>query len=134
MAAFSGVGVVCTVIDLAGYALFVAMAAAPALANVLGFLAANLSGYFLNGWITFRRDGARARFSPGAYGKYLSAYLVGLAFSTVFIWAFADAIGVFPAKLCTIALTAVLNYLVSAFFIFGDSPAASSDAPTDPAP
>ena len=131
IAAFGGVGLFCTLIDLVAFSGLIALGAAPVIANVMGFLIANIIGYFLNGWLTFRRDGERAAYSARGYGKYLSAYLVGLTLSTLFIAVFAPQIGAIVAKLCTIAFTAVLNYCASAFFVFTDRKPRASEPPTE---
>lgn len=118
VAVFGVVGLVCMVTDLGVYAGALHFGASPVGANLVAFLVANVQGYFLNGWLTFRREEQRTRFGLRTYGKYLAGYLFGLVLSTTVIWILAARIGPLPAKFVSIVVAAVSNYLVSHFFVF----------------
>lgn len=117
-ARFAGVGVICMLIDVSVYAVAVFFGLAAAFSNVIAFLVANLASYGLNGRLTFADRGDVARASLAGYGRFLAAHLVGLAASTTTIILLVGIVGPYWAKLVSIGVAAVFNYLLSALVVF----------------
>lgn len=131
MARFGGVGVANSITDFSTYWVFVAFGAAPALANVAGFIIANLQSYLLNSRFTFSAHGRIAARSLSGYGKFLIAHLMSLAVSTVMILALAGNIGPLPAKAAAMGFTFLWNYTMSALFVFAERDIRSGEEPGD---
>lgn len=121
-ARFGIVGILSGIVDFGLFAWLVGQGAHPLVANICAFMAANLLGYFLNGWITFRINGQRSRFSFSNYRRFLSVYLLGFALSMTIIGMLAGSLGPFLAKLVAMAVSATSNYILSAFLVFRPPP------------
>ena len=120
---FGAVGVFNTFVDMAAFAVFVALGVSAAPANVLAFLVANLQSYFLNARFTFAENGRRARKTVSGYLKFAFAHSFSLAVSTFAIILLVQKIHPLWAKLAATVFTFVLNYWVSATFVFKDGAA-----------
>jgi putative flippase GtrA len=79
-------------------------------ANTLGFAAAVLNSYILNKYWTFGHTG-RPAFKE--FRNFLIVVLIGLAISNITVYAFAEALGVYPAKGLSIIVTMIWNYFGS---------------------
>lgn len=115
---FGGVGLFATFTDLLLYLALISFGLSAVLANIVAFPFANAQGYVLNALLTFRVDGKRSPLSWRGYGKFLGSYLISFLVATLIIWALAGPIGVIWAKLVATGVSAVMNYLMGAFFIF----------------
>ncbi|MBB5517224.1 GtrA family protein [Amphiplicatus metriothermophilus] len=132
MARFGAVGVFNTVTDASVYAGLVALGAPPLLANAVGFLCANIQSYAVNAHVTFRGADGRVRLSPGGYAKFALGHSLSLVLSSVIIFLTAGSLGPYLAKGLAIACNFLVNYWVSARFVFADTAERSrkaSDAP-----
>lgn len=127
---FSMVGVLNTATDFAVYAAGVYLGVPPALANLVGFIVANVQSYWVNAAVTFRREGRAAPISVRGYGKFAAAHLFGLVISTGFILALSGAIGPILAKILAVVFSAASNYALSALFVFRRK--GGTDAAPDP--
>lgn len=127
VAVFGGVGFACMATDVGVYGLALYFGAIPVVAHLTAFLIANVQCYFMNGWLTFRGEQGRARFTLKSYGKFLGGYSLGLVLSTLVIWLLAGPAGAIMAKAVSILVAAISNYLVSHFIVFkpGDTTSAS---------
>ncbi len=117
-ARFGFVGVLSALTDFGVFAWLVSADIHPLAANFCAFMVANLQGYFLNGWITFRSNGQRSRFSLANYRRFLSVYLLGFALSMTIIGLLAPSTGPFIAKFVAMIVSAISNYTLSAFLVF----------------
>ncbi|GJL95174.1 MAG: sugar translocase [Hyphococcus sp.] len=117
-AKFGTIGIVNTGIDLVIYSLLVAAGIVAAGANVASFLTANVASYFMNARFTFRQEARAQPLSPGNYLKFFLAHAMSLVISTLVIFLLAGVIGALPAKLASIPITLVWNYLASALVVF----------------
>lgn len=118
MMRFGGVGLANTVTDFLVFVSLLTLSVSPLLANVAGFVVANLQSYALNSRITFRVSGAPAPVSPAGYGKFLAAHSFSLAISTAILLLLADRIGALPAKGAAMGFTFAWNYTTSALLVF----------------
>ncbi len=115
---FSGVGAVNTVVDFSAYAVLVYLGVMPALANAGAFFVANSGSYFLNAHVTFHENGRPAPRTLRGYFKFFSAHALSLILSTVLVSVLAGRIGPLWAKGVAIALTVLINYTLTALFVF----------------
>lgn len=120
---FGLVGVVNTATDFAAYAGFILLGAPPVAANGLAFVLANLQSYFLNGWVTFAKDGRPAALSLRGYFAFGGAHLFSLAASTLAVLLLSGSVGPFWAKGAATIFTFAFNYWSSARFAFRARPA-----------
>lgn len=118
LALFGAVGVFNTASDFAGFTIAVFAGAAPAIANIIAFAAANPLSYLINSRVTFRRRGKPALLSLAGYSKFLAAHLLSLAISTAVVFFLAAKTGPLAAKAAAVAITLFINYFASAFFAF----------------
>lgn len=105
---FAAVGVLNTVID---FGVFYALTQAgiwPLAANVISFSAAVINSYILNKYWTFGH-----KTKPGAkeFRNFAAVTVIGLALSSLTIYALAEAIGVYIAKAASIIITMMWNYI-----------------------
>ncbi|GAB4521585.1 MAG: GtrA family protein [Amphiplicatus sp.] len=121
MARFGAVGVFNTITDAGVYAGLVALGASPLLANAAGFLCANVQSYIVNAHVTFRGADGRARLSPGGYAKFALGHSLSLVLSSVIIFLTSGSLGPYLAKGLAIACNFLINYWVSARFVFAET-------------
>lgn len=115
---FAGVGVANTGVDFGIFALLQAAGVPPLVANLSGFVCANIFSYLMNARVTFRAPGEELQISMGGYAKFAAVHLASLAISSIFISVFADAIGAFAAKAASAVFTIAWNYAASTVFVF----------------
>jgi putative flippase GtrA len=117
---FLAVGALLVVID---WGVFVGLSAlgVPSIpANVCGRLAGALLGFFLNGSFTFRGDQG-ARLGRHRFARFVTAWVVLTAFSTVLVAGTAQWLGLhwaWAAKPVVEALMAIISFLVSRQWVF----------------
>ena len=117
-AKFGAIGAVNTVLDLGVYTVLIFFGTVAFAANFAAFIAANMVSYLMNARFTFRREGRAQPVSPGNYVKFCLAHAMSLVISTLTILLLADIIGPLLAKLASIPVTLLWNYLASAFVVF----------------
>ncbi|NKI34513.1 glycosyltransferase [Wenzhouxiangella sp. XN79A] len=130
MARFGLVGLSGVAVDLAVFWLLTVLGAGLASAHTGSFLVATLSNFALNALWSFRGDYAAAGPALPRYFRFLTVALLALALRGGVLAALVYGLGI-PAAWAiapAVALTAVINYLGSIFYVF---PAA--DRPDAPA-
>lgn len=116
---FAVVGLFGAVIDIALFQLLISQGAGLALAHIMSFLVAATVNYYLNSKWSFRPH------HPGYlrwhhFGRFLVVGLFallmrgGILALMVYDWQVPTILAIFPA----IAVTAIINYLGSAFYVF----------------
>lgn len=116
---FGMVGVVNTLVDFIAFSAALAFGVAPALANVLAFATANPFSYIVNGRVTFRDASGPATLSLGGYAKFCTAHLLSLAISTALVFWLSPIWGPVLAKLLAVAMALLINFFLSASFVYG---------------
>lgn len=113
---FATVGVFNTAIDLAVFALLVAVALHPLPANVLAWFVAVTFSYLVNAHWTFERaeglSHARSFVRFAGFGA-----LISLGVSSLAILTLSQALGVWPAKILGVAVAVVLNFVAARWSI-----------------
>lgn len=116
---FGAVGVFNVATEFTVFGLLIAAGVTPLAANACGFVCANGQSYLANARFTFRENGKGAPLSFRAYARFFAAHCAALAVSTAFLIALGPAIGLFEAKALAVGVSFVLNYAMSAAFVFG---------------
>lgn len=116
---FGAVGVFNVATEFTVFGLLIAAGIAPLAANACGFLCANGQSYLANASFTFRENGKGAPLSFRAYARFFAAHCAALGVSTTFLIALGPAIGLFEAKALAVGVSFLLNYAMSALFVFG---------------
>ncbi len=116
---FGAVGVFNVATEFTIFGFLIAAGVTPLAANACGFLCANGQSYLANASFTFRSNGKPAPLSMPAYGRFLAAHCAALGVSTTFLVLLGPAIGLFEAKAAAVAASFLLNYAMSAAFVFG---------------
>ncbi|HBK90523.1 MAG TPA: hypothetical protein DDZ68_02500 [Parvularcula sp.] len=119
LAKFGAVGVFNVATEFTVFGLMIAAGVTPVVANAFGFLCANGQSYLANASFTFRENGKGAPLSLRAYARFFAAHCAALGVSTTFLIALGPAIGLFEAKALAVGVSFVLNYAMSAAFVFG---------------
>ena len=113
---FGLVGILNTLVDLATFALLIALAAPALAANVGAWLVAVSFSYALNSRWSFERDrglgDARSILRFFGFGA-----LISLGMSSGAIVALAPFIGLWPAKLLGVIVAAALNFIAARWSI-----------------
>jgi len=112
VAAFAGVGVVNSLIDLFVFLLAMAAGVPPLVAHVVGFAAGGLNSFLMNGLLTFRRrlvDIAHWR----TVVRFIGILAVQFSIGTAVFWLVHHVTG-WPvvAKLVAIGITTVASFLL----------------------
>jgi putative flippase GtrA len=119
-AMYACVGATNTIVDIAIFALLTETKLLPPLyANVISFSGGALNSFVLNTLITFR-DRPNGRWAPQRMFRFVLLTCGALAFSQVVL---ATLLTIFPslvAKLLSVPIVFVFNYLLSNFFVFRD--------------
>ena len=113
---FIGVGLVNTAIDMAVFALLVALSVSPLPANVGAWAVAVTFSYFFNSRWTFdRNDNISEKHS---FVRFVSlGALISLGVSSGAIAALSGTIGLWPAKILGVIVAAVLNFVAARWSI-----------------
>jgi putative flippase GtrA len=119
LAKFGAVGVLNVATEFTVFGLMVAAGVTPLAANACGFLCANGQSYLANASFTFRENGKGAPLSFRAYARFFAAHCAALGVSTTSLIALGPAIGLFEAKALAVGVSFLLNYAMSAAFVFG---------------
>ncbi|MDZ7626816.1 MAG: GtrA family protein [Parvularculaceae bacterium] len=119
LARFGAVGVFNVATEFTVFGLLIAAGLVPVAANAIGFLCANAQSYIVNARFTFRVNGAPSPLSLSTYGRFLAAHCAALVVSTTFLVLLGPAIGLFQAKAAAVLVSFLLNYAMSARFVFG---------------
>lgn len=113
---FVGVGLVNTAIDMAVFALLVALSVAPLVANVGAWAVAVCFSYIVNSRWTFDRaaDVSERR----SFVRFVSlGALISLGVSSGALAALAGIIGMWPAKILGVIVAALLNFAAARWSI-----------------
>ncbi len=124
---FGAVGVFNVATEFTVFGLLIAAGVTPLAANACGFLCANGQSYLANASFTFRADGKGAPLSWRAYARFFAAHCAALGVSTTFLIALGPAIGLFEAKALAVGVSFLLNYAMSAAFVFGRTSSAQRE-------
>lgn len=116
---FGAVGVFNVATEFTVFGLLIGAGVAPLAANACGFLCANGQSYLANASFTFRENGRGAPLSLRAYARFFAAHCAALGVSTTFLIALGPMIGLFEAKALAVGVSFLLNYAMSAAFVFG---------------
>lgn len=116
---FGAVGVFNVATEFTVFGALIAAGVTPLAANALGFLCANGQSYLANASFTFRENGRPAPLSLGAYARFFAAHCAALGVSTTFLIVLGPALGLFEAKALAVGVSFLLNYAMSAAFVFG---------------
>lgn len=116
---FGAVGAFNVATEFTLFGLLIGAGVAPLAANACGFFCANGQSYLANASFTFRENGERAPLSLRAYARFFAAHCAALGVSTTFLIAFGPAIGLIEAKALAVGVSFLLNYAMSAIFVFG---------------
>lgn len=119
LARFGAVGVFNVATEFTVFGLLISAGLIPVAANAIGFLCANSQSYIVNARFTFRTEGVPSPLTLSNYGRFLAAHCAALGVSTTFLVSLGPAIGLFQAKAAAVAACFLLNYTMSAFFVFG---------------
>lgn len=116
---FGCVGVINTVIDTVVFFLLCDIAKLCELAaNTLSYLVSATNSYFMNSWFVYRAD----EYSFRQFFRFLAGNIFVLIISSGSILLFAQFFKVkTTAKLISIPITGILNFLIQRFIIFGKS-------------
>ncbi len=113
---FCIVGAINTGIDLAVFAaLFYGLHVHLLLANSCGFVAAVINSYLLNKIWTFEDASAH---SAQRVGLFVLIALGGLGMSNLVVYLLADHLGAIPAKIGSIAVVLIWNFVLTRKFVF----------------
>ncbi|MCT7376946.1 GtrA family protein [Chelativorans salis] len=112
-ARFTVVGAITTTLDVVLFTSLVLMSFAPALANVFSYSAGILASYHLNRSWTFRADRSSAQAI-----KFCVSNLAGLLLSTILITFLATLIPAPAAKIVSVPMVFVWNYVVARLWVF----------------
>ncbi len=116
---FGMVGVVNTLIDLVLFSLLVqgvAMAVVPA--NILSYGTGIVNSFLMNRTWTFS-DRSRGKALLKSFSLFVGINLLGLAFSTLLVLLFSQVMSPILAKVISVPLVFVWNYLASRHLAFG---------------
>ena len=100
------------------WAVFVALThagVAVAIGNVIGRVCGACLGYWLNGRYTFTGPDGRPRLGPAQLRRFIAAWLVLTALSTLLVWSVADRVSLemaWLAKPAVEALIAAIGFVV----------------------
>lgn len=115
---FAMVGVANTVIDIAGFALFLKLAVPPLAANVLSWSVAVAFSFVANRLWSFERD--RSIPLHRSFLRFVSlGALISLGVSSLSVALLTAPLGVWPAKLVGVVAAAALNFLAARWSIEG---------------
>lgn len=112
-ARFAIVGAITTTLDVVLFTSLVMMALAPALANVLSYSTGIVVSYQLNRSWTFRT--ARSYVQAMKFG---ASTLTGLLLSTILVTLLASLIPAPAAKVASVPIVFVWNYLMARLWVF----------------
>ena len=113
---FLVVGLVNTVIDMAVFAILLALDARPLVANVLAWAVAVTFSYIVNSRWSFERDHTLSTTQSVLRFVSLGA-LISLGVSSGILAALAGWIGIWPAKILGVVLAAILNFFAARWSI-----------------
>jgi len=116
---FGAVGVFNVATEFTVFGILIAAGIAPLAANACGFLCANAQSYLANACFTFRSNGKPASLSAHGYARFFAAHCAALGVSTTALLALGPVIGNFEAKALAVAVSFLINYAMSALFVFG---------------
>ncbi len=116
---FGAVGAFNVATEFTVFGLLIALGVTPLIANAFGFFCANGQSYLANASFTFRANGRGAPLSLCAYGRFFAAHCAALGVSSSFLIVLGPAIGLFEAKALAVGVSFLLNYAMSAAFVFG---------------
>ncbi len=117
---FGVVGLIGLLVDLVFFHVLMGVGAALAAAHMGSFVAATISNFTLNYRWSFARSFLPDQSVLARYGRFVLVALLALALrggilaTLVYSFGLSPAIAIFPA----IAITAIINYLGSAFYVF----------------
>ncbi|WP_026622958.1 putative flippase GtrA (plasmid) [Ensifer sp. WSM1721] len=115
---FGIVGVINVAVDLGGFILLAIGSGLPGpTANIVSFSAAIVTSYMLNNFWTFRRPGNRQGHSR-RFVLFITVNVVGLTLSTGLVLVFMQFSGKLAAKLASIPIVFLWNYLASKYIVF----------------
>lgn len=112
---FLVVGLLQLLVDWLAFVLLTALGVPAAPGNVAGRISGALLGFWLNGRVTFARDG-RPRLGWARFARFLAVWLPLTAISTLLVGATASALGLHLAWLAKPLVEGVLA--VVAFFLW----------------
>ena len=112
---FVAVGLLQLLVDWLAFVLLTALGVPAAPGNVAGRICGALLGFWLNGRVTFARDG-RPRLGWMRFARFLAVWLPLTAISTLLVGAVASALGLHLAWLAKPLVEGVLA--VVAFFLW----------------
>lgn len=115
---FGLVGVVNTSIDFAIFLFLYHFAGLnPLLANLISYASSVTNSYFLNRAWTFR-EVAQSRSRWNGYLLFVAVNSIGLLISTISIYLLSFSMAVEAAKIVSVLLTLVWNFLGTKIFVF----------------
>jgi putative flippase GtrA len=110
---FAFVGAITTTLDVILFAGLTAAALMPAAANVLSYSCGILLSYILNRSWTFKVEGSRVQAM-----KFVLSTLTGLVISTLLVSLLAGFMPAMYAKLLSVPVVFVWNYLTARIWVF----------------
>ncbi|MDK1374234.1 MULTISPECIES: GtrA family protein [unclassified Sinorhizobium] len=115
---FGIVGVINVAVDLGGFILLATgFGLSGPLANMVSFSAAIVTSYMLNNFWTFRSPGHRRGHSR-RFVLFITINVIGLTISTGLVLVFMQFAEKVPAKLASIPIVFLWNYLASKYIVF----------------
>lgn len=117
-AAFVGIGVINTVVDISAFAFFCLLVGLDVISsNVLAFLIAVTNSYVLNFLITFA-DRRSTRGTLRNFARFLFVAVVSMSVSTAIVYLLSMVTHPLIAKLIATAASTAINYIGSYRFVF----------------
>ena len=103
------------------YLLHVGRGAWPSVGNVLGYLAAMLSGYLLHSRWSFRGHGERDNLARTG-GRFFAVSLVSFALNSMFVWGFTGPLLHWPTwtpLVPVVFVTPLVTFALQRLWVFG---------------
>ncbi len=110
---FAFVGILNTAIDFAVFGSLVALSVWPVKANVAAWAASFAFSYIFNATVTFRTEMRLTNLA-----SFFATSLVTLAISTSCVLLLSQFIGIWPAKIASIAASYILGFALARGFVF----------------
>lgn len=112
------VGGMNTLVDFAVYSFLVLLIGGnPSPSNVISYSCGAAFSFVLNRTWTFKSD-RYARTKLHQAKLFALATLVGLSVSTLIVWVLAEPVGAIPAKIASVGITTVVNFMMSKYIVF----------------
>jgi putative flippase GtrA len=119
MLRFGAVGLLTTVLDVVFFSVLVHwFALATALSNIVSYGCMVVLSFTLNRYWTFGQNRLRSSVI-GEAAKFGVVHLIAVALSTCIVWLLAHVCPATSAKILSVPIVVVWNYLAARFWVFG---------------